>query len=104
MPRSFPTMQSLISNAKSRGYREPIENETEDSYRENFANWMRKVDPVESTEIRSGKGWDQQHPMGMLIDLLGNKNAPDSDKMETIHTEDGRTLMMVAPECKHAKY
>lgn len=100
MPRSFPDMQSLVSNAKARKYREPFENETEESYRTNFANWMRNVDPVESLEIRNGVGWDKQNPLGMLIDLMGSKESHSSGELniERIHTTDGKTIMMRAPE------
>lgn len=69
MPRSFPTMESLTSNAKMRNFRQPNEGESEEEYREAFADFMRGVDLVESAEIRSGKGWNAQSPEEMLRNM-----------------------------------
>lgn len=66
MPMSFPDMQSLQSRAKQRGFRQPNASETEDQYRTAFADFMVKVDRVESAEIRNKVGWDQQDPRAML--------------------------------------
>lgn len=71
MPMSFPTMESLINRAKLRGFRMPHENEDEEVYREEFADWMINVDRVESSEIRTGRGWDQQDPFTLLANALG---------------------------------
>lgn len=67
MPMSFPTHQSVVNRATQRGFRAPVEGETEDQYRSNFAQFMRLVDPVEASEISSGRGWDQQSPLSVLL-------------------------------------
>ena len=77
MPRSFPDLASLKNNAKSRGFRQPYETETENDYRSAFADFMVNVDLIESGEIRSGLGWDQQHPMLMLAGLMSDKQRVD---------------------------
>ena len=59
MPMSFPTFESLKVRATQRKFREPLEGETEEELREAFANFMVKVDIIESMEIRSSKGWDE---------------------------------------------
>lgn len=70
MPMDFPNLESLKSRAKQRGFRQPEANESEEQYRQAFADYMRPIDPVESTEIRSGLGWDAQSPIAMLAGLL----------------------------------
>ena len=52
MPMSFPDMQSLAYRAKMRNFRQPLENESEEDYREAFATFMDSVDRMEATEIR----------------------------------------------------
>lgn len=87
MPMSFPTFESLRFRAESRGFRQPINDETEEVYRENFARFMRHVDQVESSEIRSGRGWDNQLPEELLLNIL----APQKDTgiyLHTLHTVD----------------
>lgn len=59
MPMSFPTFESLKARAGQRNFREPLEGETEAEFREAFANFMVKVDVIESMEIRSSLGWDE---------------------------------------------
>lgn len=54
MPMTFPTMQSLVERALQRNFRMPSENETEDSYRKEFADFMQAIDMVEAGEIRLG--------------------------------------------------
>ncbi|WYW02383.1 hypothetical protein Lauda_00032 [Pseudomonas phage vB_PpuM-Lauda] len=66
MPMSFPDMQSLINRAEQRGFRRPLKAETEEEFRNALADHMLHIDRVESAEIRSGKGWDQQDPRAML--------------------------------------
>jgi len=70
MPMSFPNMESLRARTKQRGFREPLEGESEADYRTSFADFMVKVDIVESSEIRSGKGWDEQDPSELVGHLL----------------------------------
>lgn len=74
MPMSFPNLDSLMRRAEQRGFRQPVADESEDSYRSAFADFMVNVDRVESAEIRSGKGWDQMAPQELLADLLSGKN------------------------------
>lgn len=69
MPRSFPNMESLKNNAKMRNFRQPNEGESEADYRAAFADFLRPIDPVESAEVRSGKGWDAQSPQEMLANM-----------------------------------
>jgi hypothetical protein len=58
MPMDFPNMESLVSRAKQRKFREPAEGETEAEFRTAFADFMKDVDLIESMEIRSSVGWD----------------------------------------------
>ncbi|ARB86017.1 MULTISPECIES: hypothetical protein [Yersinia] len=58
MPMSFPNLESLKRRAKMRNFRQPLENEPEEVYREKFADFMVNIDRVESSEIRSKLGWD----------------------------------------------
>ncbi|CFR14731.1 hypothetical protein [Yersinia frederiksenii] len=53
MPMSFPDLDSLKRRALQRGFRQPVDTESEENYREMFADFMIKVDRVESAEIRS---------------------------------------------------
>jgi hypothetical protein len=71
MPMSFPDFQSLKRRAQQRNFRQPHEGETEEQFREEFANFMVTVDSVESSEIRTGRGWDNQSPQELLINHLG---------------------------------
>ena len=81
MPLSFPDMQSLRSRAELRGFRQPFtcstcSPETEDAYRIAFADFMQGVDPCESMEIRTSKGWDewdQASKTEMVVRLLDDK-------------------------------
>lgn len=67
MPLCFPDMESLKNRAIQRKFRQPTEGETEAQYREAFADFMTNVDRVESSEIRSGKGWDEQDPFELFL-------------------------------------
>lgn len=80
MPMSFPNLDSLKRRAEQRGFRQPLSAENERQYREAFADWMMDVDRVESAEIRTGKGWDEQQsdPRAMLLAM-----GIDVDAMET---------------------
>lgn len=79
MPMSFPDMDSLKNRAKQRGFREPHENETEESFRNALADFMLNVDRVESAEIRTGKGWDeQQHDPAAMLRAMGLGDVVDS--------------------------
>ena len=74
MPMSFPDFESLRQRAEQRKFRKPNEGETEEEFRQAFAEFMQEVDPVEAHEIRSGKGWDEwdgaiQHEM--LVNMMG---------------------------------
>ena len=71
MPMSFPTMESLKSRAAQRNFRQPDEDESEDHYRTAFSDFMMDHDKVESSEIRTGRGWDNQDPFELLSNFLG---------------------------------
>lgn len=75
MPMNFPTYESLRNRAASRHFRQPHTNETENDYREALADYMRFIDPVESSEIRSGLGWDKQSPLSVLAGSLGQRQT-----------------------------
>ncbi len=99
MPMSFPTMQSLINRAKVRNFREPLENESEDVYRKEFADFMRSVDLVESMEIRSGLGWDKQNPTDFLEGAFGKTKL--TEMMQSLTAEEdsyGKDLIAEALE------
>jgi len=66
MPRSFPDMESLERAAQCHNFRQKLKSESEEDYRNALADHVRHIDPVESTEIRSGKGWNAQSPMELL--------------------------------------
>lgn len=76
MPSSFPDIDSLKNNASWRGFRQPIEGETEQQYRDALYNFMLYVDSVEASEIRAGVGWDKQSPMSILSAFVDKNNAP----------------------------
>lgn len=59
MPMNFPDMKSLKDRADQREFRMPEIGESEEHYREAFAEFMSKVDFVESCEIRNKVGWDK---------------------------------------------
>lgn len=82
MPLDFPTIESVIrrvcapddpSRVRSNVhyFRRPEEGETEDSYRHAAADFVRDVrgDPVEASEIRTGRGWDRQLPEETLREI-----------------------------------
>jgi hypothetical protein len=76
MPMPFPDFESLRQRAEQRNFRKPNEGETEEEFRQAFAESMQDADPVEAHEIRSGKGWDEwdgDEKRGMLTNMLGNK-------------------------------
>lgn len=93
MPMSFPDMKSLKNRAMQRGFRQPIGGESEDNYRNAFADYMVNVDMVESMEIRSGKGWDEMDPVALQIEtinLIHKKTNPSRNYMGYEYM-DGRT-------------
>ena len=74
MPMSFPDFESLRRRVEQRNFRKPNEGETEEEFRQAFAEYMQEADPVEAHEIRAGKGWDEwdggnQHEM--LVNMMG---------------------------------
>ena len=69
MPMCFPNFQSLKDRALQRNFRQPNEGETEEQYRGEFARFMRNVDIIESLEIADGRGWDEQDPLKMFMDI-----------------------------------
>jgi len=76
MPLDFPDMQSLVNRAKLHGFREPIENEREDEYRNALADFVEPIDFIESIEIRNKIGWDKfsdEHNSTMIQRFLRNK-------------------------------
>lgn len=79
MPMSFPDFDSLKARAQQRGFRQPNENETEAEFRTALADFMVNVDRVESAEIRTGKGWDeQQSDPAALLRAMGLGSVVDS--------------------------
>lgn len=83
MPMSFPNMQSLKDRAMQRGFRTSNDGETTDQYRTAFANYMIKVDMVESMEIRSSKGWDQWSPE-QGVQLMRDSGIPIDELIQDI--------------------
>lgn len=73
MPMDFPDMNSLKQRASGRGFRQPEPSETEEHYRKALADYVRQIDPVESIEIATGKGWDKHEPAVILGHLLGGQ-------------------------------
>lgn len=71
MPMSFPDFESLKRRAEQRKFRQPNEGESEADYRKAFADFMMDVDRVESSEIRTGRGWDNQMPEELLANHFG---------------------------------
>lgn len=59
MPMNFPDMKSLIAAAKVHKFRQPEQSEPEDSYRTALADFVSKIDFIESQEIRNKRGWDR---------------------------------------------
>ena len=84
MPMSFPTMESLKSRAAQRNFRLPDENESEDHYRTAFADFMMDHDRVESSEIRTGRGWDSQDPLELFSNVMGSDKL--CDLMTMLHS------------------
>lgn len=79
MPMSFPDFDSLKARAAQRGFRQPNENETEAEFRTALADFMVNVDRVESAEIRTGKGWDeQQNDPAALLRAMGLGDVVES--------------------------
>lgn len=74
MPRDFPDMASLVGAARRHKFREPADGESEAIYRMQLADHVQSIDQIESLEIRNKVGWDKQHPMQMLAQLLGGKS------------------------------
>jgi hypothetical protein len=92
---SFPDMKSLMGRAQLRGFRQPHENESEEVYREAFADFMFNVDRVESVEIRTGKGWDALDPFTLLAGAMGG-----ADKVHGLMADLG--VQVKVPENKDA--
>ena len=59
MPMDFPDMNSLKFCAKVHKFREPIEGESEESFRLALADHVQPIDYIESLEIRNKVGWDK---------------------------------------------
>jgi hypothetical protein len=59
MPMDFPDLKSLERAAEVWQFRSRRENETEEQYREDLADFVQTKDFIESMEIRKGKGWDK---------------------------------------------
>lgn len=59
MPMDFPDLESLRFAAKVHKFRDIEDGESEKHYRISLANHVAKIDPIESEEIRLGKGWDK---------------------------------------------
>lgn len=89
MPMSFPNMDSLKSRALQRGFRKPLKDEPEDDYRRSFANYMLDIDSVESSEIRSSVGWDQQSPNELLSNIFRPLVSGVDDKKQIAGVVEG---------------
>ena len=79
MPMSFPDFDSLRNRAKLHGFREPLEDEDEATFRGLLADFVQPIDFVESNEIRNKVGWDKfttAQNMDML--LRGGLGQPPS--------------------------
>ena len=59
MPMNFPDLKSLQMAANLHKFREIVEGETEDDYRNALADHVAPRDFIESQEIRNKVGWDQ---------------------------------------------
>lgn len=59
MPMEFRDMASLERAADVWKFRKLKEGETEIEYRTALADFIEGKDPIESMEIRTGKGWDE---------------------------------------------
>jgi hypothetical protein len=59
MPMNFPDMKSLKLAAEVHKFREPMDNETEDDYRQALHDHVKPKDRVESFEILFKVGWNQ---------------------------------------------
>ena len=73
MPMNFPDMESLKRHAEIWRFRQPLENESEERYRNALADFVRPTDAIEANEIRTGKGWDKwdaSENLSVLIDAL----------------------------------
>lgn len=70
MPMDFPTMESLIDAADVHKFRKPNDGETEISFRQALADHVRRIDFIESEEIRNGCGWDKWNA-GQQSAMLG---------------------------------
>lgn len=83
MPMSFPDLESLTFRAKQRNFRQPLDNESEETYRLAFADFMQDVDMVEAGEIRGGavglKFYVEQDPMMALAMMTGRSRDEVSD-------------------------
>lgn len=75
MPNNYATLESLKRPAKQHGFRPQAHGESESAYRAALAAHVQPIDPVEAIEIRSGLGWDQHSPVGMLS-ILTAQAAP----------------------------
>lgn len=88
MPMDFPDHASVVNRVcepedparaarlRSVGlqfFRRPNEGESEAEFRDAAADFVRTVrgDPVEAAEIRTGRGWDRQHPFEILREVPG---------------------------------
>lgn len=70
MPMDFPDMASLKRAAEVWKFRQPNENEQEDDYRRELADFVAPHDLVESEEIRNKVGWNrfsESQNMGMIF-------------------------------------
>lgn len=69
MPMNFPDFNSLKRAAEIHQFRQPKSCEPENDYRIALADYVSKIDFVESEEIRNKVGWDkwnEQQKMAML--------------------------------------
>lgn len=70
MPMDFKDYGSLKAAAKIHKFRQPMEDELEEDYRQELSNHVMKVDKIEACEILFGVGWDKWTDQQKRLSLL----------------------------------
>ena len=69
MRTKFKDMTQLAGAAQMYGFRAPLENESEGSYRSDLSDHVCKTDVVAGMEIHNGKGWQGFDDLENLVML-----------------------------------
>ncbi len=77
MPMSFPDLKSLQRVAEVHKFRTINKDEKEDSYRIALADYVAKIDLIESEEIRNKVGWDKWNDIQKLSMLIKGSYGRD---------------------------